>query len=107
MATNTNSKRRKSKEVKYIYRKKKSLFSLLKKIKLWPSRSGILHGIKNIDIKGNYADIELHCGQKLRIKNSKNSRAARWLRNKWLVKTCSDCGVPEWKLEKYSKTVFK
>ena len=27
-------------------------------------------------------------------------------RNKWAVKTCPECRVPEWKLEKYSQTFF-
>jgi hypothetical protein len=37
----------------------------------------------------------------------RNSRAARWLRNKLFVGVCSKCGVPEWKLEKYNSTQFK
>jgi pyrrolysyl-tRNA synthetase-like protein len=42
----------------------------------------------------------------MRVYNSRNSRAARWLRNKWAVKPCPKCKVPEWKLLKYSKTFF-
>jgi pyrrolysyl-tRNA synthetase-like protein len=41
------------------------------------------------------------------INNSRNSRAARWLRNKWLTGVCKSCGVPDWKLEKYSATQFR
>ncbi len=91
---------------KRYYRKNVELFILLDKMKLWPARSGVLHGIKTIEQNGKYAVITTHCGKTLRIYNSRNSRAARWLRNKWAVKPCKDCRVPDWKLEKYSKTFF-
>ncbi|MCK8827440.1 pyrrolysine--tRNA(Pyl) ligase small subunit [Natroniella acetigena] len=96
-----------SNQAKYTFHKKSDLFYLLKKIKLWPSRVGLLHGIKSIDINSTYADILLHCGHQLTVKNSKNSRAARWLRNKWMVEPCKRCAVPDWKLEKYRNTTFK
>ncbi|MGL4484030.1 MAG: pyrrolysine--tRNA(Pyl) ligase small subunit, partial [Anaerovoracaceae bacterium] len=51
-------------------------------------------------------EITTHCGKTFRIRNSRTSRAARWLRNKWAEKACPDCKVPEWKLEKYNKTKF-
>lgn len=91
---------------KRYYRKHTELFLLLDKIKLWPSRTGILHGIKEIDKIGDYAVITTHCGKTFRIYNSKNSRAARWLRNKWITNPCKDCKIPQWKLEKYSSTHF-
>jgi len=95
-----------SKEKKRYYRKHADFFALLQKIKLWPSRKGILHGIRSIKIKGNYAEVVTHCGSRFRIYNSKNSRAARWLRNKWIIETCPRCKIPKWKLEKYSSTYF-
>ena len=79
----------------------------LQKVKLWPSRSGTLHGLRSVVAEGAYVDFTTHCGQKLRIKNSKNSRVSRWLRNKWYVEPCPGCRVPAWKLEKYSLTAFK
>mgnify|MGYP001370494188 CR=1 FL=1 len=91
---------------KRYYRKNVELFALLDKMKLWPSRNGVLHGIRSIEYFGNYAVITTHCGKSMRINNSRNSRAARWLRNKWAVKPCPQCKVPDWKLEKYSKTFF-
>lgn len=91
---------------KRYYRKRTELFLLLEKMKLWPSSSGILHGIRTIDIKGDYATIVTHCGQEMYIRNSRNSRAARWLRNKWAVRPCPKCRVPEWKLKKYTATMF-
>ena len=91
---------------KKFYRSNVEFFSLLAKIKLWPSRAGILHGIRGIKIKGDYAEITTHCGHNFIIKNSKSSRAARWLRNKWVSNTCKKCRVPTWKIEKYTNTFF-
>ncbi len=91
-----------------IYWKRVPLFQLVEKIKLWPSRQGVLHGIKTFEAKGDsYAHVVTHCNEQMTIRNSKNSHAARWLRNKWYVRTCDKCAVPEWKVKKYSATVFK
>jgi pyrrolysyl-tRNA synthetase-like protein len=92
---------------KVYYRKQIPLFRLIDKMKLWPSRKGILHGIRVFEEKGTYAALTTHCHRALRVRNSKKSRAARWLRNKWHVKACEECGIPEWKLKKYSETVFR
>lgn len=92
------------------YRKRVELFKLIDKIKLWPSRKGILHGIKNVEKTGEHARtarITTHCGKTFVINDSRNSRAARWLRNKWFGKVCPLCRIPDWKLEKYSSTGFK
>jgi pyrrolysyl-tRNA synthetase-like protein len=89
------------------YRKQTPLFRLLEKMKLWPSRTGVLHGIKELDIRGSYAHITTHCNKQMVVHDSKNSRAARWLRNKWFVTACPSCRIPDWKLEKYNATHFK
>lgn len=88
------------------YRKNIGFFKLVEKIKLWPSRTGILHGIKTISVFGNSAEITTHCGEKFTVWNSKNSRAARWLRNKWCFCACGKCKIPEWKIEKYTTTMM-
>jgi len=93
-------------ENKRYYRKNVELFLLLDKIKLWPGRNGKLHGIREVEKQGKSAIITTHCGKTFRVYNSRNSRAARWLRNKWIVEPCKDCKVPQWKLDKYSKTYF-
>ena len=93
--------------VKRYYRKRVELLRLIDKIKLWPSRRGILHGIKTIEVIGEQARITTHCNKIFLIRNSRNSRAARWLRNKWFKSVCGTCRVPQWKLEKYSSTYFK
>jgi pyrrolysyl-tRNA synthetase-like protein len=89
------------------YRKRVQLLSLIEKIKLWPSRKGILHGIRSIEKLGEQARVVTHCNKEFLINNSRNSRAARWLRNKLFLGVCPQCGVPEWKLEKYDSTRFK
>jgi pyrrolysyl-tRNA synthetase-like protein len=89
------------------YRKQVPLFRLIDKMKLWPSRKGILHGIRTLEIKGAYGLLRTHCNREMVIRNSKNCRAARWLRNKWFFKACEECAIPGWKIEKYSTTVFK
>jgi pyrrolysyl-tRNA synthetase-like protein len=103
-----NSETKKTKpEKKRFFRKRVKLFNLIDKIKLWPSRTGSLHGIRSIEILGSTAKLATHCNKEFVVSNSLNSRAARWLRNKWFVRVCPDCRVPEWKLEKYSSTLFK
>ncbi len=91
---------------KRFYRKNVELFDLINKIKLWPSKSGNLHGIKTIVYRGEYAMLETHCGEKILIKNSRNSRAARWLKNKWYTQPCKRCKIPQWKLDKYGTVMF-
>ncbi|MDR2405872.1 MAG: hypothetical protein LBE27_05825 [Deltaproteobacteria bacterium] len=102
MVENANTKR----VAKRYYRKKTDLFTLLNKIKLWPSRTGRLHGIKDMVVTGERATLTTHCGKTFSIKNSRNSRAARWLRNKYFQRDCKSCKVPEWKLQKYGQTFF-
>ncbi len=92
---------------KRYYRKRVHLLRLIEKIKLWPSRKGILHGIRSIEKLGDQARITTHCNKSFLINNSKSSRAARRLRNKLFIGICPKCGVPEWKLEKYASTRFK
>jgi pyrrolysyl-tRNA synthetase-like protein len=95
------------KPAKRYYRKKVELFRLIDKIKLWPSRKGILHGIKTIEKMGDQARITTHCNKTFVVADSCNSWAARWLRNKWFKGVCGVCRIPEWKLQKYSSTQFK
>lgn len=90
---------------RYIY-KNQRIFGMVQTIKLWPSRSGVLHGVKRVEHKGNMIEITTHCNESFVIWDSKNSRSARWLRNRWFKKPCPRCQIPEWKLQKYSATVF-
>ena len=92
---------------KRYFRKHEDLLDVLNKIKLWPARSGTLHGIKAIILRGAFIELTTHCGHKLLVKNSKTGRVSRWLRNKWYAKPCAKCKIPGWKLEKYSSTSFQ
>jgi pyrrolysyl-tRNA synthetase-like protein len=92
---------------KRFYRKRVELFRLLDKIKIWPSRKGLLHGIRTMEKMGDMARITTHCNKTFMVTNSRNSRAARWLRNKWFTGTCPECQIPDWKLAKYSSTQFR
>lgn len=102
-----SNKSKTKKPVKRYYRKRVELFRLIDKIKLWPSRTGTLHGIRTIEKIGDQARITTHCNKTFMVNNSRNSRAARWLRNKWFHNICPACRIPEWKLAKYSSTQFK
>jgi len=101
------SEKKVKKPPKRYYRKRIELFRLIEKIKLWPSRNGTLHGIKTIEKFGKKARITTHCNEIFLASNSRNSRAARWIRNKWNMGACKVCKVPDWKMEKYSATQFK
>ena len=92
--------------IRYVS-KHQDLYSLVNKLKLWPSRNGVLHGVKSIENRGSTLIITTHCGETFTVWNSKNSRSARWLRNRWVTCPCKKCAVPEWKLEKYSETRFR
>jgi pyrrolysyl-tRNA synthetase-like protein len=91
---------------KRFYRKRVDFFRLLIKVKLWPSRKRVLHGIHTLEINGNQALITTHCNKTFTAYNSKNSRAARFLRNKWDYTPCPACRIPSWKLEKFKSTRF-
>ncbi len=95
------------KPAKRYYRKRVELLRLIDKIKLWPSRKGVLHGIKIIEKLGSeQARITTHCNKTFIVNNSRSSRSARWLRNKWYKSICKQCRVPDWKIEKYASTQF-
>ncbi len=90
---------------RYVY-KNQGLYELIDKIKLWPARSGVIHGIKEIEYRGSSMTITTHCGESFVVWDSRHSRSARWLRNRWCKCPCPACRVPDWKMEKYSNTVF-
>jgi pyrrolysyl-tRNA synthetase-like protein len=95
----------KQKVVRYIF-KNQRLFLLIDKVKLWPSRSGTLHGVKSLESTGKTMVVTTHCGESFVVWDSKNSRSARWLRNRWCKNPCEKCKIPGWKLIKYSQTIF-
>jgi pyrrolysyl-tRNA synthetase-like protein len=81
-------------------------YSVIEKVKLWPSKTGLLHGVRSVKLKGGFVELQTHCGQSIRMRNSRNSRVARHLRNKIYEKPCARCRIPSWKLEKFGDTSF-
>jgi len=73
-------------------------------IKLWPSRTGILHGVRDVEDLGAFIRITTHCGSTIMARTSRRSRAARWLRNRWTKGICRYCRIPEWKIKRYVKS---
>ncbi|WP_133968740.1 pyrrolysine--tRNA(Pyl) ligase small subunit [Eubacterium limosum] len=100
-----NSNDREKLKKRYI-QKNQNIYRIVSKIKLWPARSGVLHSVKTIERKGGLTTITTYCGETFTVWDSKNSRSARWLRNRWYREPCPKCGIPDWKLSKYSTTVF-
>jgi len=87
--------------------KRPYLFDIVNKIKLWPSRKGVLHGVKEVENLGAFIRISTHCGRIIMAKQSRRSKAARWLRNRWTKTICSRCDIPDWKIERFRKSVSK
>jgi pyrrolysyl-tRNA synthetase len=84
-----------------------SLDSLISKTGFWVSRNGHLHGIKNCETSQNYIRITMDCGEVIKVRNSKSSRAARLLRNRKYQKACKKCRSPDEKVREFSKKASK
>lgn len=104
--TDSEAAKKEQKKVRYV-QKHRPIYTIVDKIKLWPSRPGVLHGIKSLTKDGNFMVIETHCNLVIRSRISKNGRAARWLRNKWAERVCAGCRIPSWKISKFVNTLFK
>jgi pyrrolysyl-tRNA synthetase-like protein len=70
------------KPAKRFYRKRVELFRLIDKIKLWPSRNGILHGIKTIEKMGDQAQITTHCNKTFTSTQFKRHFGSRLIKDK-------------------------
>jgi pyrrolysyl-tRNA synthetase-like protein len=81
-------------------------YTIIEKIKLWPSKTGLLHGVRSVRLKGGTIEIHTHCGQTARVRNSRTGRVARHLRNKQFAQPCPRCRIPAWKIEKFEDTAF-
>jgi len=91
-----------NKTIREYREKHKRLSDLVNKIKLWPSRTGILHGVREVKKDGDLLIISTHCGCTFKARDSKNGRSIRHLKHRWFKKSCKKCGVPNWKIEKFS-----
>lgn len=95
-----------AKSKKRTVRRHADPYSVIQKVKLWPSKTGMLHGVRAVKLRGGFLELQTHCGQAIKIRNSRNSRVARHLRNKIYQKPCPHCRIPAWKLEKFGETSF-
>jgi pyrrolysyl-tRNA synthetase-like protein len=93
-------------KVRRTVRRHADPYSVIAKIKLWPSKTGIIHGVRSVKLKSGVVELQTHCGQSIRMRNSRNSRVARHLRNKVYERPCPDCRIPSWKLDKFVDTSF-
>ena len=83
--------------------KRPHLLDIVSKVKLWPSRTGVIHGVRDVEDLGAFVRVTTYCGTVIMVKTSRRSRAARWLRNRWVEQACARCGIPEWKIKRFSK----
>jgi len=74
---------------------KKPLDVLISATGLWMSRAGALHKIKHNEVSKRKIYIEMECGDRLVVNNSRSSRTARALRHYKYKKTCKRCRISD------------
>ena len=74
---------------------KKPLDALISATGLWMSRTGMLHKIKHHEVSKRKIYIEMACGDRLVVNNSRSSRTARALRHHKYRKTCKHCRISD------------
>ena len=74
---------------------KKPLDVLISATGLWMSRTGILHKIKYHEVSKRKIYIEMACGDRLVVNNSRSCRTARALRHHKYRKTCRHCRISD------------
>lgn len=74
---------------------KKPLDTLISATGLWMSRTGTIHKIKHHEVSRSKIYIEMACGDRLVVNNSRSSRTARALRHHKYRKTCKHCKVSD------------
>ncbi|MGB9941209.1 pyrrolysine--tRNA(Pyl) ligase [Methanosarcina sp.] len=74
---------------------KKPLDVLISATGLWMSRTGTLHKIKHHEVSRRKVYIEMACGDRLVVNNSRSCRTARALRHHKYRKTCKHCKVSD------------
>jgi pyrrolysyl-tRNA synthetase len=74
---------------------KKPLDVLISATGLWMSRTGTLHKIKHHEVSRRKIDIEMACGDRLVVNNSRSCKTARALRHHKYRKTCKHCKVSD------------
>ncbi|HII81167.1 MAG TPA: pyrrolysine--tRNA(Pyl) ligase [Methanosarcina sp.] len=74
---------------------KKPLENLISATGLWMSRTGTIHKIKYHEVSRRKIYIEMACGDRLVVNNSRSSRTARALRHHKYKRTCRHCRVSD------------
>lgn len=74
---------------------KKPLDTLISATGLWMSRTGMIHKIKHYEVSRSKIYLEMACGDRLVVNNSRSSRTARALRHHKYKKTCRYCRVSD------------
>lgn len=90
-----------------LAQRNRRLFALVDKVKLWPSRSGCLHGIRSLRLEGDHIVLETHCGATLRVRNSKHGRGKRQIKHGYYKRVCKRCRIPDWKIEKFEDSTLR
>lgn len=90
-----------------LAQRRQHLYPLVDRVKLWPSRTGRLHGVRSLDIEGEWISIETHCGEHFRVRNSKSARGKRQIKHGHYKTICKKCGIPDWKIDKFKQSVRK
>ena len=81
--------------------KRPELYTMMDKAMLFVTKNGKLHGIKSLGRKGAFILLYTHCDQEFKIRDSRNSKTARWLRNGYVHRSCKSCDIPRWKVAKF------
>lgn len=74
---------------------KKPLDVLISSTGLWMSRTGTLHKIRHHEVSKRKIYIEMACGDRLVVNNSRSCRTARAFRHHKYRKTCKHCKVSD------------
>ena len=78
-----------------------NISSLVNEFGIFISRSGKLHKVSSINEFGNYVKLLTKCGQYIIVRNSRRSKAARWIRNGWIKRPCKGCKIKGEDLSKF------
>ena len=84
-----------------ILEKKRSVSSLVNELGFFISRSGRLHKVSSMVEQGDYLKLSMKCGQCIIVRDSRQSRATRWLKNKWMKKPCRGCKIQSGDLSRF------
>jgi len=72
-----------------------ALSELIEHYMVYPSRRRILHKVRDVKYSGDLLHLTMACGINVRVRNSKRSRAARWIAKMIYWEPCRYCGIPK------------